>query len=317
MAGMSCLFIALVAVFFAFVGTIVAVVTNRWYIVTLPNSETQFGLWRTCVDGNCYEYNFGALSIDVAASCTRTSSEMSSRWSAVQALTCIGAAFLFFSFLFLLGARFMRNKIVWAVAMFLLLLGTVLVGAGVAVWVATLQYWLWCGKSYCDFYSGTLAACDNSFGYSMIFGCLAFGMGVIGAIFALCSLGQSTKEDDQASRYQEAQYNQVGPNESQYATSPLRNEGALGTSTMVQSSSTPATRSRQPEQQQQQPQQQSSSTAASPEKELPEGDWAYDEESGLYWSEAEQLYLDRQTEQYYDPFSQQWYDPYANRWYTQ
>ena len=49
---------------------------------------------------------------------------------------------------------------------------------------------------------------------------------------------------------------------------------------------------------------------------LPEGDWVYDDASGLYWSDKEQLYLDHAAGQYYDPASGQWYDPATQRWYV-
>ena len=48
-----------------------------------------------------------------------------------------------------------------------------------------------------------------------------------------------------------------------------------------------------------------------------EGDWAFDDASGMYWSEQEFLYVDTVTNQYFDPNSDMWWDPEADRWYKE
>ena len=51
------------------------------------------------------------------------------------------------------------------------------------------------------------------------------------------------------------------------------------------------------------------------EPELPPGDWEFDDESGLYWSEDHFLFFHPDSNQYFDPASNQWYDPDSNQWY--
>jgi hypothetical protein len=41
----------------------------------------------------------------------------------------------------------------------------------------------------------------------------------------------------------------------------------------------------------------------------PPGDWVYDADSGLYWSDQQHVYLDVVTSRCYDPKSGQWHDP--------
>ena len=46
------------------------------------------------------------------------------------------------------------------------------------------------------------------------------------------------------------------------------------------------------------------------------GDWVFDEQSGMYWSDQEFLYMDPWTQHSYDPNSEMWYDPDADEWYV-
>ena len=50
------------------------------------------------------------------------------------------------------------------------------------------------------------------------------------------------------------------------------------------------------------------------ERPLPDGDWVFDESSGLFWSDTEFLYLDRATGNFYDPKSCQWYNSETKTW---
>ena len=47
-----------------------------------------------------------------------------------------------------------------------------------------------------------------------------------------------------------------------------------------------------------------------------DGDWVYDPESEMYWSEEKFLFLHPQSNQYYDPNTDLWYDPDTEQWYV-
>ena len=70
----------------------------------------------------------------------------------------------------------------------------------------------------------------------------------------------------------------------------------------------------------QQPTHATRQASASPSEVIPEpptldGDWEWDAEAKLYWSETECLYFDPKTSHSYDPKSGQWYDPESETWY--
>ena len=48
---------------------------------------------------------------------------------------------------------------------------------------------------------------------------------------------------------------------------------------------------------------------------LPDGDWRFDNDSRMYWSDEQQLYLRTTDGHFYDPHSTQWYNPDDGTWY--
>eukprot|EP00758_Cryptobia_borreli_P007491 Tbor_TRINITY_DN5305_c1_g4::TRINITY_DN5305_c1_g4_i1::g.4850::m.4850 len=49
--------------------------------------------------------------------------------------------------------------------------------------------------------------------------------------------------------------------------------------------------------------------------ELPEGDWVFDPETKMYWSEEQYLFLSPEDCHFYDPNSNHWYNPETEVWY--
>ena len=289
MAGSACSVLAVLSVILSLLATCGSLVTNRWYVVELPNAEEEYGLWRYCVSGTCNGYNTIFAAAGQITQCARAESGVKTRFNATRALMIVSAIAQFVAMLLIVSAKFTHGPCFAIVGMALALLGGALTAVSVMLWVWTWS-WLYCDQTICEYTQQP--GCVDAYGYSLILAGMSIGLALIAVVSTGCAYRQMTspegEEDEEEAPLEQRRDRSVAQqpgNQSAYAT-PAKSGGETG-------------------------------TAASPkkEKDLPDGDWTYDPDSGLYWSETEQLYLDRETEQYYDPSAGQWYDPVSDTWY--
>lgn len=268
----------------------------QWYTISYTvageSHSANAGLFQTCSDSICttlLDKTFGDISCSNGS--TVKGSDVKTRYIVILALCIAGGAFM-------LLTTFFSPCGITPINVLRLVLSVLATGALVAsalLFYLMQEQYIYCGKSYCTYYGDLIAAssaggtttsweCKSAFGTAFwltVTSCFLAGMSFIIQIIRLCSGGGDKKAD---------------------APVAASNEPAKP----ADAAAAPAAAATEP-----------AATAQPPaERDLPEGDWVYDENSGLYWSEENYLFLHRGSGHFYDPNTNQWYDPDNEKWYA-
>lgn len=158
------------------------------------------------------------------------------------------------------------------------ILAAACMGSSLALFVYTNENWFFCDKEPCTYFEETVpsATCEAKYRWSFYLGIGATACALLAFVLQLVAVVTAKADEPTDDTAKPANPAGADQSESYYAAEPYEEN------------------------------------AVAP----PEGDWVYDEASGLYWSDTEYLYLDTLTNQYFDPKSSQWYDPASQTWYV-
>jgi len=288
-----------------------AIATHNWFVVSSANFLDRIGIFKQCRDKptklDCVDRDFSSFT---SAQCARSEADLKLINTIVMGLCfgAIGVALLTVLTAALARAVSQPCMSVSAIVFSFLAFGGAAATLGVFMWHK--ERWEFCDKSFCDWYAAELQAqggavdnsCEASYGYSA--GLVAIGIGACLVAFVFAVLRFVFREwnihdddaqpnttaiaadDDLSPKHRPRAQQQQPP----HAEEETRNEPFAG-----------------------------SASGAPPGLDIPpppdDGDWAYDAESGMYWSEHEFLFLEPYTQHSYDPNSDMWYDPDAEEWY--
>lgn len=280
---------------------IAAAVETKWYSVTLSGTTIDYGLFRSCANSTCEDTKYP----DFNGVCTR--SDADKRWLGIKITAIIGMAMSFVGALTALSQA-KRFAVMRIVALLLASLGTGFAG-GFAVYF--LQYWYFCDTTPCKMWATTgITSCSDGIVYSLYLQLAATGCNFIGLVFGAVALIQLPPEKS-------------GGGAAVAAAASSSADGAQPPAERQLEFVDESPRDDAQQQQQQQPQeshqngdlqhdvvqkqQQGEQPVEEAVPELPEGDWIFDEASGMYWSEEAYLFLHLESGWFYDP-NGYWYD---------
>lgn len=270
----------------ATIAYIVGVAGNEWYTIKISGSKSTVGLFKTCSSGECESIDFASVA---SASCNREESAVSARFGGMRAATILGLIFAFAG----AGASFatliLKKKITAIASLVLGILAAFGGGAAIALFAFVLENWLYCDGTFCD--ANTFPDCSSTYGWSFYIAAVGVLFSLIGIICA--ALAYRNVASDPAATDGAAAQREGSP-------LPYGNGSSRGDAYQTTTTTTTTTY------------QTTTDTVPPP----PEGDWVYDEASGLYWSDTQYLYLDTTTNEYYDPNSGLWYSPETGEWYS-
>jgi hypothetical protein len=271
-----------------------AVATTNWYVVTDGANVVRQGLFQQCVEKPqalpCTTISFGISS----SVCNRTSSEVKAINTVSRALSFSGLALSVICCIIAVIARPIAQAPLSVALIVTAFLSLGCYAAVLGVFVYHKERWEFCDRNFCSFLQAqtgrSVQGCQASFGYSTALVAIAVGAAVLGFLFALFRFifrEWNIQEDTQTNIASE----DISPkNRPRSAT---LNEGTYNEVSGEREPFPPALDIPPP----------------------PEGDWVFDEECGMYWSEQEFLFMDPYTQHSYDPNSDMWYDPDAEEWY--
>ena len=269
-----------------------AFVEVNWFKVTVSSNTTSTsfntGVIKSCNPAGVCDFN-NYKSVDLG-SCSRSSDLIQARFYSVLVSACWGGLLS----LFAVAASVPDTKGAALSRTVLLAFSFLLIGVSAGLFYMSIERWLYCDKSYCEFVtlsSGSSCKSEFTLQYWLLAGsCPGALLGLIVAVAAYVTTpaagSDSTTNQNDASR-----------------------EPTAPTPAPVPTDSTPA------------PHEEPEPDAKVEDEYAPEGeaedgdegDWVWDEESGMYWSDSAYLYLDAESGWFYDP-SGWWYDPESGEW---
>ena len=224
-----------------------------------------------------------------SGSCARKGSDVKFRFNCMRGLLIAATIVAFFSFVL---SAFMAFRPAYTLVRILSVILPVLSAFAAAacggLFVFTIEKWLYCDKKYCDLFGAT--DCTNKYAFSLYIDGAEIILCIVGTALAAVSLCLNPRDAES----QETGGNEPASQDMQEATTDPEAAPA-DSSQQVRSKEPPTQEDRPPD--------------------LPEGDWTFVADCGMYWSEENYLYLHLESGQFYDPNSGMWYNSETGEWF--
>lgn len=327
--------------------------TDNWLEMSVNGVDYNMGLFDTCSNVSCVDISFNTLNETQcgADGPTIEGSSIQLRYWAIRGLFFFEAFGCFIICVLSLAAcqrgATGTSPLVTLIAALVAMLGG---AAGVGLWVMSIQGYFFCETTYCEMLaltSGSADGCTESFGLSFYIAAASMGTCIAVLVLAVVIMvgrkkksvetepvagGEDTKDDTTAAPTEvtsgaEKNDGDAAPaaadsSAKQEATTTDQQNGSddtNGTTTAANDAEdTPA---------KQQPAANGGTSPSSPspargsdgavDAEKLEGDWVFDDDSGMYWSESNYLFLNPENGHYYNPNADQWFNPDTQEWYGQ
>lgn len=153
---------------------VVALVTKEWFIALSHTNSFKLGLTADCSEYGCIPISYRRLADYSAGVCNRAESEVEARIVATRALVIVAIAFAALQAVFGAAAWATNAFRVWvyAVHISLSLVSFLCTLVVVLLFGLTVESWLFCGHTYCEFIAAEGQSCASYVGYSyVLLGC--------------------------------------------------------------------------------------------------------------------------------------------------
>jgi hypothetical protein len=253
---------------------------ENWYKITLTTTNmtatTTYGVIKQCANDGCTYTQANDLTL---GSCTRPGTLISARIYACLACTIVGG----FLCLLAVPASIPNVKGAAVGRVVLMAFAFALLAVAVGLFYVTFEQWLFCDKNFCALYPNT--TCDATFTLYYWLLVAAAGSALVGMLVGVVSVITTPPTVE------------VEP------TQPTSTDAKDGSRGVPVEAAEEVGGGEVGEEE-------------AAEGDEDQGDWAYDDESGMYWSESSCLYLHWESGMFYDPNSGYWYDPESDQWFA-
>lgn len=292
--------------------------TGTWVPPSSPAQSLTYGVFKSCVNGVCTDNPFFSGTDIKVGNCVVNAQERIAHEFSMLMLLIIGGllALLTGGFSIIAGRTMGIVRIPVSVMCLLCIAG------GTVLTYFTIESFLYCKKNACAAAADAgYTNCSFNFDYSFWLLVGACGGAVLLFFLTLINFGLSRDETappssseptaepvpaKETAKREQAPSGVAQPEQNKAAAERMPTATAPEPSNDASRAADPPRNSA--------PTDQAGAAKAAPE--LPAGDWVYDAESGLYWSEEAYLFLHLDSGQFFDPNTGMWYDAATEEWYA-